>query len=893
MRTNQKTKQIFRTRAKTFLQYTFAIILLFILKIDPAAAQGKLTGFVVDDEFNEPLVKAVITIPGTLISVLTDQQGKYVLKMKAGDYFMEVNYPGYFKKQYNMTVADDITTPMFIIKLKKNAVGQTLQRHITSRESKNLFPQTIEDYSIWQMDEQAGNQEFNTILKNIPSASFHSNGNGFGDSEVSFRGNSPLRTSYTFNGILLNSPETGRVGSSLLSGLTDWSQQLQAETGQASNMQSQTSYGGLINTLSYLPKEKSGADLLAIYGNNGFLKTSATVHSGLSKKKFTSSFQVSRTSGDGTVQNSGFEQYSLFMDLRKELNQFHTFVFNVNAVIQQHNRNEQDTIGAYNIYGTKYNRDWGFLNDKPVSWTTSYNRSPLLSLTDFWRPRKNTQITTKLFALFNRSAQLIPAGSFLNILPSDSVGQLAFDKITDWNKGTEVAEFGASRQPDSNGKFINSETSGISTLAAIESENRFGLRTVVTHTVSKKLDLNGSLDLQYYHANHFGAVDDLLGADGFSSYSDINQPDGFVVQSLFKSNFFPTYNSPDKVAFNYESAIQTGGVSLRINYRSGRYFWYFAGSGSMQNMQRTDHFNYLSIDASQKSDAVLVAGGHAQTGIGIKFWKYHSIYLRSSYGSYQPLFKTLFPSGNNWKNEGAKNEQVFDAEAGYTIFSRKLKVEALAYRTQLTNRSVIRYNNLQTGDAMGIVNGLSEVHRGVELKTSYRIGGNLQLSANGSLGDWKYTKDAEAQIYNSDNQLNSTNALWLKNVKIANAPQFTIYSEIEYRWAHNFYVRLNYYRAERLYAPFGLYDFTNLAVRTDFAQWKMPKYDLVGFSANYLLKVGKKQTLNFILGGQNLLDTEYIEQSATNLNEDNPRYTSNLVNYGMGRTWFVGVKFAF
>ncbi len=68
------------------------LIFLLLLKSNLLLAQGTLTGFVVDEEFNTPLEKAVVTIPGTLISVLTDQQGKYVLKMRAGDYFMEVNY---------------------------------------------------------------------------------------------------------------------------------------------------------------------------------------------------------------------------------------------------------------------------------------------------------------------------------------------------------------------------------------------------------------------------------------------------------------------------------------------------------------------------------------------------------------------------------------------------------------------------------------------------------------------------------------------------------------------------------------------------------------------------------------------------------------------------------
>lgn len=80
-------------------------ILIFIFGIKPALSQGKLTGFVVDDEFNTPIEKAVVTIPGALISVLTDQQGKYELKLVGGHYFIKVDHPDYFGKQYNMSVS--------------------------------------------------------------------------------------------------------------------------------------------------------------------------------------------------------------------------------------------------------------------------------------------------------------------------------------------------------------------------------------------------------------------------------------------------------------------------------------------------------------------------------------------------------------------------------------------------------------------------------------------------------------------------------------------------------------------------------------------------------------------------------------------------------------------
>ena len=128
---------------------------------------------------------------------------------------------------------------------------------------------------------------------------------------------------------------------------------------------------------------------------------------------------------------------------------------------------------------------------------------------------------------------------------------------------------------------------------------------------------------------------------------------------------------------------------------------------------------------------------------------------------------------------------------------------------------------------------------------------------------------------------------------MANAPQLSLSAEAEYRWMHNFYIRLNYYRAERIYTPFGLYDFKDLAARSDYKQAQIPKYDLIGFSGNYLLQLKKSLTLNLIFGGQNLLDTEYIEQSSTNIPEGSSGYTSNQVYYGMGRTWFVGMKVQF
>lgn len=907
-----KTK-IFTFQESRLIHSVIFLIVLLVLNSGVALARGKKTkekrekkeepkvgiisGYVVDEEFNEPLEKAVVTIPGTYISVLTDQQGQFKMKLIGSDYSIKVNCPGYYQKFYNVSVTTDIYTPMYVIKLKPTAVGRERLRKLSSLENKRTQAQTIENFSGWQVSEQSGHQEFNELIRAVPSANFISNGSGFNDSEIGFRGNDATRTSYAFNGILLNNPETGQMSSGILSGLTDWAGQIQVISGQAANLQSRTDRGALINVLSFSPKDKAGAEFSAIYGNEKFMKTTATVHSGLTRKGFASSLQISRTSGNGLVENTGFEQYSLFANLQKEFNQFHTLALSLNGVIQQHDRNFADSIGAYNRFGTKYNSRWGSLSGKDFSVSTNYSRSPLISLTHYWHPRVKTNITTTIYAQFDRSAQLNLGGKLisnsLDSISRDQSGHILFDEISNWNKGLANTTLGTFRLPDANGKYINTESNGISVFSSINNQTRVGIRSLISTVISKQADFSASIDFEEYRANHFEAVNNLLGADGYTNYSDVNRQDGFPVENFFQYKFLTKYNTADKVNYSYLSEIRTGGLSVRYNFHTDRFHWFWAGSASAQYLNRKDYFNYATNDPNRESSYSLLPGGNIQSGVNIKLWKYHSVHLRGSYGLYQQRFTTLFPTTDNWKNTSSKNEENLEAELAYTIFSRRLKVEALAYYSQITNRAMVRYDNLNETDAFGIVNGISELHQGVELKTSYKLTKNFQLNLNGSLGDWKYSKDAISTVYNTDKEITAKNELWLKDLRIANAPQLSLFAEAEYRWAHNFYIRLNYYRAEQNYTPFGFYDFVNLAERSDYVQTKIPKYDLIGFSGNYLIQLKKSLRLNFIFGGQNLLDTEYIEKSYTNIPEGDSNYTSNVVQYGMGRTWFAGVRLIF
>lgn len=859
-----------------------------------APQRGRITGTVIDEEFNEPLEKAVVTIPGTPISVLTDQHGNFYLDLVGGDYFIKINYPGYFEKQYNMSVSSDVLTPMYLIKLKANAVGREEQRKNANYGDKAQLPETLENFSTWTTTENIGHQDFNQLIQNIPSATLVSNGSGYNDSEISMRGNDPTRTSYTYNGILLNNPETGRISSAMYSGLTDWSEKIQTTTGQTGSLQTQTSYGGLINIQSTSLHKKFGTDIIAIYGNEGLMKTSATVHSGLSKKGLASSLLLSRTSGNGLAENTGFEQYSFSLNIFKEFNHRHTLVLGINSAIQQHDRNRADSIGNYNRFGTRFNRDWRIINGKPVSWTTNYGRSPLVSLTYYWTPKPHTQITTQIFAQFDRSAQIVPNATSVDILTIDKNKKIALpENPSKWNEGYTLFDtestFSMEQCKNSLYKEFNSSFNFITT----DKTDRYGIRSVVSRNISKEMLFSATLNLESYRAQHFGSQIKLAEEDNYNCTSDLNRPEGYTVEKLFQSGLFPSFNSADKVIYFNEANIHTGGIALHVDYQTKQIYTYLEGSASLQGSQRTDHFSYLKTNPQKRTDLEFIPGAHVQTGLKVNYWKYHSVYFRATYGTYQPLFATLFPARTNWKNTLAENEQNLGAEFGYTIFSRMLKIEALAYYSQTNNRSLIRRYQLINNDAFGLINGMNEIHQGIELKSSYKFSRNFQFYLNGSYGEWIYAKDAIIQLYDSENQETRSIKVWTKDLRIANTPQMSLFAEAEYRWANNFYVRLNYSLADQIYAPFNIYDSITLNDRKESKQWQLPSYQLLGASGNYLVKVSKALSLNFILGANNILDSEYIQQSYSNIPENDPSYTSNRVYYGTGRTWFAGVKIQF
>jgi CarboxypepD_reg-like domain len=72
------------------------LVLVFLVFEIGFAQEGKIEGIILDGEFNnEPLAFANITVKDTGNKVKTDIDGKYSLKLKAGEYILVFDFIGY------------------------------------------------------------------------------------------------------------------------------------------------------------------------------------------------------------------------------------------------------------------------------------------------------------------------------------------------------------------------------------------------------------------------------------------------------------------------------------------------------------------------------------------------------------------------------------------------------------------------------------------------------------------------------------------------------------------------------------------------------------------------------------------------------------------------------
>ena len=232
---------------------------------------------------------------------------------------------------------------------------------------------------------------------------------------------------------------------------------------------------------------------------------------------------------------------------------------------------------------------------------------------------------------------------------------------------------------------------------------------------------------------------------------------------------------------------------------------------------------------------------------------------------------------------------------GYGFNGKDLSFNVNAYSTSWGNRFVTRsLSNQQGVDGSAQFKNIDVQHNGIELETSYNPTDRLKLKGMLSIGDWRYTKDFSAELFDDNQQSIGTGTLYLKDAKVGDAAQFTSNIEADYRFGDKLSVDLGYRFVDGLYADYSITDseFTN---PDNQGALKLPSYGLADLGATYRFDLfGNSST--FRVNVNNLFDTYYIAESNTNIHADassqtwNGVDTRNSVWFGFGRTFNASLK---
>tara|TARA_B110000971_G_scaffold163273_1_gene167089 strand:+ start:526 stop:3237 length:2712 start_codon:yes stop_codon:yes gene_type:complete len=900
------------------------LILFSLMILSSFMTFSQISGKIVDADSNQPLPGATILVQGTDDGVVTDFDGEFTIQAATAGNTLVISYLGY---ETQKVIAQDGILVVALALSAESLDEIILTSGVIDLAEMRATPIAVSTIKASEIALKVGNMEFPEIMNTTPGVYATKQGGGYGDSRISLRGFDQTNTSFLINGQPVNDMENGRVYWSNWQGLTDVASGIQIQRGLGASRLAVPSVGGTVSIFTKAAEKTEGGSLNQLVGNDGYRKTVFNYNTGKNDNGWASSFLLSRWQGDGYINNTSGEGYTYFFAVgyspegsKHDLN----FSF-LGAGQWHHQRDVWVSIRDYQNFGSegidrRWNTNGGTLNGEEFSMRRNFYNKPLATFNWDYKISDNIKLATSFYGSAGRGGGTGPRGnnfrnSTSDILPyrkdltehylengkgsRNTDGSINFDAI--------VAHNQTSAQPYSGdisgfeGQLIGSNgfrNDGVSReilvrRASMNSHDWVGAISNLEIN-SGKFKYSIGVDLRNYTGYHYRVLNNLMGLDGYYSTGNRNS-NGQIINTLVEASPFKSTGLNNGAKIDYYNIGNVGwqGVNGLIEYNDdGKLTAVLQGGLSNQSFQREDLFDQ---PANPVSDTQNQRGGYIKGGANYNFNEVSNVFFNVGKISRQPQFGAVFPNYGNDINPDLQNEEIQSVELGYGFTSSKLDFNVNVYSTSWGNRFVTRsLSNQQGVDGSAQFRNVDVQHNGFEFEGKYRASDKLTFKGMLSIGDWRYTKDFSAELFDENQQSIGTGTLYTKGAKVGDAAQFTSYAEVDYRLGSVVSVDLGYRFVDGLYADYSITDSQFTQPDNDGAL-KLPSYGLL--DGGVTVRIGKG--LSFRGNINNVLDTTYIAESNSNIHADsnsktwNGVDTRNSVWFGFGRTWNASLKYRF
>ncbi|WP_224488496.1 TonB-dependent receptor [Robertkochia flava] len=878
--------------------YNFLMVLLVLLTSSSIYAQGVITGTVTDQELNEPLPGANVTVKGAGTGTSTDFDGKFSLEVGISSGTLVISYIGFVAQEVPFTMTGsslDIGT----IRLSADAeelegvvvVGSGVIDLARDRQT----PIAVSSISAAEIQQKAvGNVEFPEILKNTPNVYVSNQAGGFGDSQMFVRGFDQTNTAFLLNGQPINGMEDGRMYWSNWSGMSDIANGIQIQRGLGSSKLAISSVGGTVNIVTRATDRNEGGFARFMVGNGSYFKTTASYDTGINENGWGFSFLFDHWQAHSKWANGTKGQgQNYFFSVGKQAGD-HNFNFLITGAPQWHDQNFSKGLDLYDRYGLKYNNNYGFLNGEYLSLRRNYYHKPVLNLNWDWNISEKSNFSTVVYASFGRGGGTGDYGNgirFIDYPDGDpDIQRGAYNPengLIDWDYivNTSNANLPNNLSQGFNGTILRS---------SVNNHAWYGSVFNYSYDTLENFTFNVGADFRFYKGDHFRQIVDLLGLDGRIEPIS-GRPDDYVVSATFEANpwaaLFDYADEGERINYDYSENINYQGGFGQVEYSNGGFTAFVQGSVSNQSYKREDRGNFDS-DNPKTSPTVNKGGYNIKGGASWNITEGHTVFVNSGKYSRQPFLDNIFPNRNDQTelaDPEVENEEIFGFEGGYRFQSSDFRLNVNGYYTKWDNRFLASSGDYEDGAGNVVFanfqfSNIGQVHKGFEIDAKYKPSVDLMLRGYFTAGDWQLEGTTPLRIFNNDtNEEIAQETVNLTDTKVGQAPQTSYGIGASYSFIPNkLTVDVDWNGYANLYGFVDVEDVVEASRNGEaYESEKLNNYSLFDLGATYIFNLGDN---NLTLRGNiyNLFDNEYINQ------RDNFGYF-----YGNGLTWNMSVRYNF
>ena len=780
-----------------------------------------------------------------------------------------------------------------------------------------------------QIIERLGNQELTEVLNTTPSVYATKSGGGFGDGGITMRGFESRNIAVMVNGMPVNDMEGGAVYFSNWTGLSDVTSTIQVQRGLGSSKLAIASVGGTMNFITRAADMKKGGVVRIGVANNDYHKASFSYNTGKTENGWSTSFLMSRTAGSYYVRNTDFESYAYYFALGFEPNKKHNFQFTITSSPQWHDqRSYTSRIQDYIDYNPdrdgnpyrQYNPDFGYYTDASgrriaLSNKSNFYAKPVMMLNWDWNITPKSKLSTVLYASNGRGGGTGDLGE---------VGGVRGQNVTAYRDASGFINYDAIFAANA---AIDANTAGAKhTLvrrAAMNSHNWYGILANFQHKINDNWNFSIGTDDRYYYGYHYQMLTHLYGANGYKDASDRNISPKVVTRVHDYKNLSwnpfggKTLGQEEHIGYSNDGEVLWYSGFGQVEFTKNNFSAFVQGSVSNQAYRRIDNFVVDGVTTQQgqvvnrKTSFKNLIGYNVKGGANYNINENHNVFANVGFYSKQPFMNAVYPNNQQVVNPNLTNEKIFSAEVGYGFRSPKFNANLNLYRTEWKDRWM-RIGNQTFGSVRGYseINGITQVHMGVEVDATYKPVKFIELQGMFSYGDYRYKGNATGADFDESNNPISgggNTTLYLDKVKVGGSgnssiPQLTASLGATVKPISDLSIYGTWRFVGNLYSAVNTNDYKTVA-RQEQGALRLPDYNLLDLGVSYKLRLRERsQYFTFGANVYNVIDTYYISDASTSLRDGDPdatgiKYkgidTGNKVFFGAGRTWSASVAFNF